>query len=330
MTLPSVSIIIATFNSARTLDACLSSIRNQEYPKKLIEIVIVDGGSSDETLSIAKRYDCKIVVKKGYGAEAAKSFGLKKSRGSIVGDMGSDNMIPDTKWLHRIIRPFTQNVNIVGSYPLRYTYRAQDSAFNRYVSLFGVNDPVPYYMNKADRQSYLEDTYSLAGKVTRRQGYCEVTFNTSNLPTVGANGFFIRRSVLKKALIDPAHYFHIDIVHDVVAKGFNTFSVVNTGIVHDTADSLWSLVQKRRRYLKELYLQKKNVRRYHVVNLGNRKDFMKLAKFIFYSLTIIQPLWLSFRGYKKKQDIAWFAHPLFCFLITLVYAESFITSKVKK
>lgn len=320
--LPTLTVIIATFNSARTLSRCLGSIREQEYPQKKISIILIDAGSSDKTVMIGKQFSARIITKPGVSSEAAKAYGIQHSRSDILADFGSDNIIPDNKWVQRMIRPFIQNVNIIASYPFWYTYREHDTIFNRYVSLFGVNDPVPFYLGKADRQSFLYEGYRLAGDATDRGEYYEVSFSKDNLPTVGANGFFIRREILQKARIDPEHYFHIDVIHNIVKHGHNRFAVVKTGIIHDTADTLYSLLKKRRRYFRELYLEKSKVRRYHIVRWGNGEDARKLGLFILYSLTIIQPLYLSIRGYIKKRDLGWFVHPVFCFLILVIYAET--------
>ena len=319
-----VSIIIATYNSGRTLDACLSSIRNQDYPRRYIEIVIIDGGSTDGTKTIAKQYDVTWIEKKGSGAEEAKAIGLKHAKGDIIADFGSDNIISDRQFISRIVAPLIENPNIVGSYPLRYTYRPNDTIFNRYVALFGVNDPVPFSVRKSDRQSMLFDGYCLSGRAIKRTGYWDVVFTPDNLPTVGANGFFIRKDILLKANVSPRSYFHIDVVYDVVKKGYDRFAVVDTSIVHDTADTLFSLMSKRRRYLKELYLEKQLLRRYHIVRWNKVGDVGMLGLFVMYSVTIVQPLWLSIRGWLKIRDMAWFVHPVLCFLTTLVYAEQVI------
>ena len=52
---PTISVVIATHNSSRTLGRCLQSIRSQEYPQEKIEIIISDGASTDTTREIAFR-----------------------------------------------------------------------------------------------------------------------------------------------------------------------------------------------------------------------------------------------------------------------------------
>ncbi len=56
----SISLIIPTFNSASTLKACLESIKKQTLQPD--EIIIADGHSTDETIEIAKNFNCSVVL----------------------------------------------------------------------------------------------------------------------------------------------------------------------------------------------------------------------------------------------------------------------------
>lgn len=93
-----VSIIIPTRNSARFLEACLRSIRMQSHKK--IEIILVDGKSTDDTRKIAKKYKCKIysfvpnVPKGAFDASYKRNYGAKKAKGSYVYWMDADMELP--------------------------------------------------------------------------------------------------------------------------------------------------------------------------------------------------------------------------------------------
>ena len=76
-----VSIIIPTYNSAKTLPRCLESIKKQSY--KNIEIIIVDNFSNDNTVEIAKRYDARVVQVKSERTKA-KNIGLRLANGKYV------------------------------------------------------------------------------------------------------------------------------------------------------------------------------------------------------------------------------------------------------
>lgn len=83
-----VSVIVPTKNSAEFLEKCLKNIRNQTY--RNIEIIIVNGGSTDNTIQIAKKYKAKTfsyspIVKKGtFDAPHKRNYGVKKSMGKYV------------------------------------------------------------------------------------------------------------------------------------------------------------------------------------------------------------------------------------------------------
>ena len=80
-----LSIIIATYNAGNTLDACLTSITKQKSSE--IELLIIDGGSSDKTLDIIHSYGDKIDVlisEPDKGIYDAMNKGLQKATGDYV------------------------------------------------------------------------------------------------------------------------------------------------------------------------------------------------------------------------------------------------------
>ncbi len=84
---PLVSIIIPTKNSSKFLEACLESIKNQNY--KNIELIVVDNNSTDNTKEIARKYTDK-VFNKGPERSAQINFRVGETEGNYVYRVDSD------------------------------------------------------------------------------------------------------------------------------------------------------------------------------------------------------------------------------------------------
>lgn len=325
--LPLISFVICTFNSEITLSNCLKSIQKLNYPKALIEVIIVDGGSSDRTLEIVKGYnDCRIIRENSGRSETATAIGYNQAKGDFIVNFPSDNVILDTEWLKKMLEPLLKYQDVVASETLHYTHVRQDKILNRYFALFGVNDPLAFYLDKRDRASYLEKNWHLNIPANDKGHYYLVDFNENNLPTMGANGFVVRKKFAKLMAKEPNKFFHIDSCLDLVNLGYNKFAFVKNNVWHKTGENFISFIKKRVKYINLLYFQSIKIRRYHLFNFKRNK--LKLAKYIIFSLTFIEPLFLSIKGYFKIKDKAWFLHPFICFLTTCIYAYSLITYKL--
>jgi len=325
---PSVSFVTCTFNSASILKECLDSIDKLDYLKKLIEVIIVDGGSKDKTLEIAKKYPfCKIIIKRTDGPEIATAIGYNNAKNEFLVNFPSDNIIPNANWLKEMVQPLVENSDVFACETLRYTYVKEDKPLNRYFALFGVNDPIAFYFHKADRASYFENNWHLPMKAIDKGNYYIATFNTDNLPTVGANGYVIRRKIALLISKNPENFFHMDTSLDLIKMGYNRIAFVKNSIWHKTGEELFTFIKKRERYAKILYLNKQSIRRYHLVDF--KKDKFKLVLFVILSLTLVEPLYHSIKGYRKIHDFAWFLHPVICFLITIAYIKTWLSYKIE-
>ena len=315
----SVSFVIVTYNCGPIIEECLESIANQDYPKEKVEVIVVDGGSKDSTVEIARRYGAKIIFENTGRPESATGIGVAHASGDLIVNVASDNVLPHNNWLKMMVQPFEEDAEIVATQPLRYTYRKCDSLVDRYFALFGVNDPLPYYLNKRDRLSWTEDSWNLAGQAVDVGKYFKVHFSLQDMPTLGANGFIIRRNILLKADVRPMNFFHIDVNYDLIKLGYNAYGAVKTDIVHQTGYSFMVYLRKRIKYMR-VYFVDKSRRRYHVYSSSERQ---KLLKFLFYSITFAKPTSDSIKGYKRFSDKAWFLNPVLCFLTAEIYGFVF-------
>lgn len=330
--LPTISIVIATYNSQRTLNKCFNSIKIQNYPKNKIELIVSDGGSTDNTLNLARKFAAKIVHQKNIkqGPEINRAFGVHHARNQILLILDYDNILPDKNWLRGMVVPLIEDKSIVGVETLRYAYNPSFPILDRYFALYGVNDPLPFYLGKADRLSYLYETYNLAGKFKDCGKYYKVTFKPGHIPTLGSNGFLVRRKILlNHAKVFPLdNFFHIDVNVDLIRNGFNKYAFVKNSIIHLSGHKDFIGYLKRRKlFMSKYHLIDLSKRRYSVFE---RKDFWRLIYFIIISLTLLKPTYDAVRGYLKIRDMVWFLHPLMCFGTVIIYGYTFFEWQINK
>ena len=92
--LPFISIITPSFNQGQFLEATLSSVLEQDYPR--LEYIVIDGGSSDDSRQIIERYAPRLaywVSEPDRGQAHAINKGLKYAKGDILGWLNSDDVL---------------------------------------------------------------------------------------------------------------------------------------------------------------------------------------------------------------------------------------------
>lgn len=97
-----VSIIVTTFNSESTINECLKSILELDYPKHLLEVIVVDGGSTDATIERVKAQPVKLVYSQ-LNPPAAYNLVLKNVENEVIGLIDSDAKV-EKDWLRKLVR----------------------------------------------------------------------------------------------------------------------------------------------------------------------------------------------------------------------------------
>ncbi len=123
----SVSVIIATRNEAANLPACLTSLSKLDYPRDLLEIIIVDDNSRDESKKIIgpfvqKHKNFKYFFlgngkKQRPGKAGALMHGINNSSGQIIFITDADCRVPST-WIKSMLALFDGDTGLVGGYTL--------------------------------------------------------------------------------------------------------------------------------------------------------------------------------------------------------------------
>lgn len=104
-----VSIITVTYNSEAFLEQTINSIRAQTYPN--IEHLIIDGGSTDNTVAIARKYrdrPARVISEKDDGIFDAMNKGISNADGDIIGILNSDDFYSDADVIQRVVDGFAE------------------------------------------------------------------------------------------------------------------------------------------------------------------------------------------------------------------------------
>ena len=92
MPTPLVSVIIPTYNTARYVQESIDSVLEQDYPS--IQLIVIDDGSTDETVDIIRRYDERVILltQQNQGAAVARNTGLAAAEGEYIAFLDSDDV----------------------------------------------------------------------------------------------------------------------------------------------------------------------------------------------------------------------------------------------
>jgi O-antigen biosynthesis protein len=98
---PFVSVIVCSYNGAKTLAECLESLGQLDYPN--YEVILVDDGSTDNTKEIAARFpDVRYVYQTNHGLSHARNHGAAIAKGEVFAYTDSDCMA-DPEWLYYLM-----------------------------------------------------------------------------------------------------------------------------------------------------------------------------------------------------------------------------------
>ena len=114
---PLVSIVVPVYNRAREIGPCLESLLHLDYPASRREIIVVDDASVDQTVSVVRGYDMRLIIQpENMGQSAARNAGVRAAKGEIVAFMDSD-CTADPNWLRELLPHFHDpRLALVGGY----------------------------------------------------------------------------------------------------------------------------------------------------------------------------------------------------------------------
>ncbi len=145
---PTVSLVVPVLNAEATIRDLLESLIKVDYTEGKLEIIFVDGGSTDRTTEIIEEYPVKLIAESRKGLNLARNAGFKSSQGEILLFTDSDCVVR-TDWARRMVRNFEEaEVGCVGG----STSRHKDSFLSKYA-----DDSLMPVLRKFKKREVLEN-----------------------------------------------------------------------------------------------------------------------------------------------------------------------------
>lgn len=173
---PKISIVVPVFNTEKYLNECINSLINQSL--KNIEIILVDDGSTDNSLEICNKYakiDARVIVLKqmNKGAAAARNTGLDIAKGEYIGFVDSDDWINEKMYNILYSKAKEHDADIV-------TCNIEKRCKTGAIILFSI-DKSEYMISKNDAMSILLEnqriTYSPCNKIYNKKLFENLRFS---------------------------------------------------------------------------------------------------------------------------------------------------------
>jgi len=172
---PLVSILIPAYNAEQWIGQTLRSAVNQDYPHK--EIILVDDGSTDRTLEVAKTFasaSVKIVHQSNAGGPAARNQALSYAQGNYIQWLDHDDLLAPNK-ISVQLREQDQNDRVLYSCPFATFYYRTEKAQLFQSPLCRNLRPLEYFFIKFSGNTYFQSSsWLVSRKLTDLAGpWCE-------------------------------------------------------------------------------------------------------------------------------------------------------------
>ncbi len=171
---PPVSLIITVFNEAKTVDHLLKALKEQTHPAT--EIIIVDGGSTDETWTKLQSWSKQLpqlhIFHRSGNRAIGRNLAIKKSRYQLIA-ITDAGCIPQKKWLEILVKKYlATKADVIAGYYQGAAYTPLTEAIIPYVLVMP---------DKVDQTNFLPATRSmlLTKKIWRKIGGFDETLDSS-------------------------------------------------------------------------------------------------------------------------------------------------------
>lgn len=292
--------ILPTLNEAARLPVVLDSIARQRYPRECVEVLIADGGSTDETVAIAQSFGAKVFHNPMRRAEPGAAMLFRMATGDVAIAMAADNRFGDEHALARLALPFA-DPQITGAFPAVVSTR-EDGTTARYINAF--TDPFNHFVyGGATSPASYHRTY----RIKRREpGYVVYDFSSGPVPLIAlAQGFAVRLPYAKPAGADEDDMAPVG---SLILQGCEIAFVPEVHVEHHTVSGVGDALAKfGPRIRKRITDAEQPV--WRRLRAANRMRRLRAYLWPFYSVSFAFPTIAAVYGLIRDRRQEWLYHP---------------------
>jgi glycosyltransferase involved in cell wall biosynthesis len=293
------SLLLPTLNESARLPALLESIARQQYPRECVEILVADGGSTDDTIAIAQAYGAKVFHNPIRRAEPGAGMLLEKASGDVAMWLAADNVFAGERFLERMARPFA-DPQITAAFPSLVS-TAQDGGTARYFNAF--TDPFNHFIyGGASSPASYHRTYG----VKRRIGeYVVYDFASGPRPLIALAQAFTMRLPYRKPLGTDED--DVTPVLMLLTSGADIAYVEGAALEHHTVRDIGEALRK----FGSRFHERMSNTQYPVWGRlrASRRQRLRAYLWPFYSVSFVLPAVAAAGGLVRDRRREWLYHP---------------------
>jgi glycosyltransferase involved in cell wall biosynthesis len=294
------SLILPTLNEAARLPALLESIARQRYPRESIELLIADGGSTDDTIAIASAFGARVFHNPIRRAEPGAGMLLEKATGEVAMWLAADNVFAGDRFLEKMAAPFADK-RIAAAFPSLVS-TAQDGKTARYFNAF--TDPFNHFMYGGATSPV---SYHRTYRVKRRTAdYIVYDFASGPRPLIAlAQAFTTRLPYQKPAGTDEDDVAPVELL---LACGQEIAFVDSASLEHHTVRDIGDALHKFGPRFKARLLDAGQPM-WGRLRASRRGQRLRAYFWPFYAVSFVLPIIAALGGLVRDRRLEWLYHP---------------------
>lgn len=300
MNKPKLSIILPVYNAQRDMPRFFESLAHQRVGKEWVEVLIMDGGSTDKTVAICRANGARVIPNPYKLAEPGVTIGFAKAKAELVMVLAADNFFRDPDAIGKMIALF-EDKRITAAFP-KHDTGPGDTIYSRYMNTF--TDPFTHFVygDAANARTF----HRIYKTLISTPVYDVYDYRSSPLrPIIAlAQGLTVRKDRLHTR-----REFSDDIltIYALIDQGKWIAYAHGVTLLHYTIRDTGQFIAKQRRAVENALLRSDS-------GITKRGKWFTPAQrvrqyaYVPYAFTIILPIAVSIINAVRTGEVAWLYH----------------------